>query len=143
MPAKPEEPWMQPVAELMAREGITLKEAATRLKVPIGSEEAGLTFRSKLFQKILRSERNRFYAEVGSDSEWRRRTAIGMLLNCAKQLMEAGEYDKAADVVLKTARVEGWLGNEQQINVFAGLSQKDLDGMRAKLQEKAKQAAAN
>lgn len=143
MPINPEQPWHQPVAEMMAREGITLREAATRLRVPIGTEDAGNLFRSKQFQRILRAERNRYFLEVGQDVEWRRKTAIGMLLHCVKQLMEAGEFDKAAEVILKASRVEGWLGAETQVSVFNGLNQKDIDSLRTKIKEKLDNATAN
>jgi hypothetical protein len=140
---KPEEAFHQPVAELMAREGITLREAATRLRVPIGTEEAGNLFRSKSFQRLLRGERNRYYLEVGQDAEWRRKTAIGMLLHCIQQLMTNGEFDKAAEVILKASRVEGWLGAETQVSVFNGLNQKDIDALRTRIKEKLAQPEAN
>lgn len=125
----------------MAREGITLREAATRQKVALSTEEAANLFRTKGFQRLLRSERNRYYAEVGQDIEWRRKTAIGMLLHCAKSLIENGEFDKAAEVILKASRVEGWLGAETSVNVFAGLSQKEIDQLRSKIKEQS--AVAN
>lgn len=143
MPAKSELESHQPLAELMAREGITLREAATRLRVPVGTEEAANLFRTKGFQRLLRVERLRFFGEVGQDPEWRRKTAIGMLLACAQRLMEDGAHDKAAEVILKAARVEGWLDSETQVNVFAGLSQKDLDAMKAKIAAKATDVPAN
>ena len=127
----------------MAREGITLREAATRLKVPIQTEDAANLFRTKQFQRLLRAERNRYYLEVGQDIEWRRKTAIGMLLTCVNQLMTNGEYDKAAEVILKASRVEGWLGAETAVNVFAGLSQKDLDTLRLKIKEKSAASPTN
>ena len=136
MAIKPELDWMQPVAEMMSREGVTLREAATRLKVPIGSEEAANLFRTKGFQRLLRAERNRYYLEVGQDVEWRRKTAIGMLLHCVNQLIQNAEFDKAAEVILKASRVEGWLGAETQVSVFNSLSQKDLDTVRMKIKEK-------
>lgn len=89
----------------------------------------------------MRGERNRYYAEVGQDPEWRRKTAIGMLLSCVQRLIEDGAHDKAAEVILKAARVEGWLDSETQVNVFANLSQKDLDAVREKLKEKAAASA--
>lgn len=136
MPTKSELEWHQPIAEMMSREGVTLREAATRLRVPIGSEDAANLFRSKSFQRLLRAERNRYYLEVGQDAEWRRKTAIGMLLHCIQNLMTNGEFDKAAEVILKASRVEGWLGAETQVSVFNGLSQKDLDTLRTKIKDK-------
>jgi hypothetical protein len=143
MATKPESEYHQPIAEMMAREGVTLREAATRLRVPIGSEEAANLFRTKAFQRLLRGERNRYYLEVGQDAEWRRKTAIGMLLHCVNQLIQNAEFDKAAEVILKASRVEGWLGAETQVSVFNSLSQKDLDLLRTKVKDKIASADAN
>ena len=122
--------WWQPVGELIAREGISLREAATRLRLEITNEEAANTFRTKGFQKLLRSERQRFYMEIAQDPTWSRRTAIGKMLYLADRLMDNGEYDKAADTILKIARVEGWLSGETQVTVFNQLSDKELDQLR-------------
>lgn len=143
MSIKPELEFHQPLAELIAREGVTLREAATRLRIAITSEDAGNLFRSKAFQRLLRAERNRYFLEVGQDVEWRRKTAIGMLLHCVKELMQAGEFDKAAEVILKASRVEGWLGAETQVSVFNGLNQKDIDALRTKIKEKVANSEAN
>ena len=143
MAVKDELAFHQPIAELMAREGVTLREAATRLKVPIGSEDAANLFRTKGFQRLLRAERNRYYLEVGQDAEWRRKTAIGMLLHCVNQLIQNAEFDKAAEVILKASRVEGWLGAETQVSVFNGLSQKDLDALKSRIKDRAALADTN
>lgn len=133
MPITAESPYFQPVAELMAREGLTFAEAATRLNHPITREEASKAFKTKQFQALLRAERLRYYAEVGRNPEWSRKTAIGQLLVCIQELMTAGEYDKAAEVILKATKVEGWLGNETQVTVFNGLSQQQLEQIRSRL----------
>ena len=136
MPAPPELEWYQPAAELMARQGLTLAEAATRLKVPLNTEEARNTFRTKTFQRLLRAERLRYYGEVGRDPDWSKKTAIGQLLHCIQELMTEGEFDKAAEVILKAAKIEGWLGNEgTQVTVFGSLSQRELDEARQKLRK--------
>ncbi len=115
---------------------MTLAEAATRLKVPINSLESTNTFRSKTFQRLLRAERLRYYQEMGRDPDWGKKTAVGLLLHCAEELRIAGEYDKAAEVILKAAKIEGWLGNEvAQISVFGNLSQRELDDARARLKK--------
>jgi hypothetical protein len=143
MPVMPEEVWYQPVAEVMAREGLSLAEAATRLSVPITKENAAKLFKTKQFQTLLRVEKLRFYAEVGRNPEWSRKTAIGQLLVCIQELMSAGEFDKAAEVILKATKVEGWLGNETQVTVFNGLSQRDLEAIRTKLRGETKPVESN
>lgn len=119
------------------RESTSLAEAATRLRVQIGAQECANLFRTKSFQRLLRAERLRYYQELGRDPDWGKKTAVGMLLHCAAELRDAGEYDKAAEVILKASKLEGWLSNEgPQISVFGNLSQKDLDDARARLQSK-------
>lgn len=133
MPRTPELEWYAPVAELIAREGCTLAEAATKLRVPMTKEEAAVTFRSKTFQRLLRAERLRYYAEVGRDPEWSKKTAVGQLLHCIQELMTSGEFDKAAEVILKAAKIEGWLNPDTSITIGMGLSSKDIQDLRAKL----------
>jgi hypothetical protein len=143
MPLTDETQWMQPLAELMAREGLSVAEAATRNSVPLTKEAAAKLFKTKSFQSLLRSERLRYYAEVGRNPEWSRKTAIGQLLVCIQELMTNGEYDKAAEVILKATKVEGWLGNETQVTVFNGLSQRDLEAIRTKLRGESKPVESN
>lgn len=128
--------WWQPCAELMAREGISLREAATRLKAPITSEQAASTFRLRGFQKLLRSERNRFFLEIGQDAAWSKRTAIGQMLYLVSRLIDEGQHDKALEGLLKVARTEGWLGAESNVNVFAGLSDKELSELKNRVAAK-------
>jgi hypothetical protein len=121
----------------MAREGLTLAEAATRLGQPIGKLEAANLFRSKGFQRLLRAERLRYYAEIGRDPEWSKRTAVGQLLSCVQGLMEEGAFDKAAEVILKAAKLEGWIGTDTTVTVFNQLSSKDFQELRARVQREA------
>lgn len=134
---KEEQAWWQDVADLMSREGLQITEAATRLKVPMTTLEARNTFRSAVFQRILRSSRNRHFREIGTDKEWSKKTAVGKLLACAEELFTRGEYDKAAEVILKATKVEGWVGEAGNVNVFAGMTGRDLDQIRQKLRERA------
>lgn len=141
---KSEETWWQPCAELMAREGLALEEAATRLKVPITSPDARNTYRSKPFQRLLLTERNRHFREIASNREWSKATAVGILLDCCERLREAGEFDKAAEVILKAAKILGWVGETGNVQVFAGMTGRELDQVREKLVKRAKdEIAAN
>lgn len=133
MPAIDEKPWFQPAAELMAREGLTLAEAATRLSEPITKIEASSIFRTKIFQRLLRAERLRYHAEVGRDPDWGKSTAMGILIDCAQKLFAEGQFDKAAEVILKATKLAGWLGNDTQVTVFNGLTAKDFEKIRANI----------
>jgi hypothetical protein len=47
--------------------------------------------------------------------------------------MEQGEYSQVIEGVLKVAKLEGWIGSESTVNVFGGLSQLEMDGLRESL----------
>ena len=136
MPAIAEQPWWQPVAELCAREGLSVREAATRLRIEIDNEAAANTFRTKGFQKILRNERQRFYMEIAADPTWSRKTAVGKMLYLVDRLMDAGEHDKALEGLLKVARVEGWLSGETQVTVFNQLTDKEIAEIKQRAAER-------
>lgn len=135
MPSKTEADWYQPVAELMSREGLSIEEACTKLRVAITTLEAKNTFRTKLFQRLLRTERNRYFREIGTNREWDKKCAVGKLLACAEELYARGDYDKAAEVVLKACKVENWVGETGTVNVFAGLKGSDMEAIRNRLKE--------
>jgi len=61
---------------------------------------------------------------------------IGQLQVQADNLEASGEYDKAAEVLFKIAKVKNYLGDEQTVNVFAGLTAKDFDAIRKRLSER-------
>ncbi len=126
---------MAPAAEGMVREGLTIRESLTRLGVNLTSQEAENVFRSKTFQRILRMERNRFFTELGSDPARTKATAVGMLLDAAEHLREAGEYKEVAEAMLKLGKMEGWIGGEGAVSIFASLTQRELDEIRARVSE--------
>lgn len=128
---------MPDAADLMVRSGISLKEAITELGIPMTSIECANILRRRSFQKLLWQARHRFNQELASDPLRSKQSTIGQFQILAQKLIEEGSYDKAAEVLFKLARLENWIGIEGQINVFAGLSQRDIDEMRAKLAEEA------
>lgn len=124
---------MQPTAELMAREGVSLREAAGRLRVQMTNEECATQFRTKIFQRLLRVERLRFAVEVANDPGWSRRAAIGKMLYLVDRLIENGENDKALEGLLKVARVEGWLAAETSLNLTMGITDRELMEIKEKI----------
>ena len=134
-----EHPWHAPAAELIVREGKTLREAATQLGVPIGSDEATATYRNKSFQRVLRTERNRFFIEIAENPDRTKAAAIGQLLFSIEKLADAGEHSNVVEAILKLARIEKWIGSENQTDVTLqlGLTAKEIDDARTKLREAA------
>jgi hypothetical protein len=121
---------MDEAADIMVRTGKTVKEALTELGVSMTTSEAEGLLRRRSFQQLLRIARNRFDSETAADPGRNKQSTIGRLQNLADLLMQRGEYEKAAEVLFKLSKLENWVGEGGSVNVFAGLTQKDLDEMR-------------
>src|ERR1700676_966609 len=117
------EGWMEEVADVMVRTSKTIKEALTEVGVSMTTAEAEGFLRRRSFQQLLRIARNRYDAETAADPLRNKQSTIGRLQNLADMLMANGEYDKAAEVLYKLARVENWIGDQGTVNVFANLTQ--------------------
>lgn len=124
---------MPEAAEIMVREAKSFKEAITQLGVPLTTAEAENVSRRSTFRKLLARARDRFYLEVGSNPGLTKDKVSGQMQALADKLEAEGESDKAAEVLFKLSKLKGWIGEAGNVNVFAGLTQKDIDEMRAKL----------
>ena len=129
------EPWMDEAADIMVRTGKTVREALTELGVSMTTSEAEGLLRRRSFQQLLRIARNRYDSETAADPGRNKQSTIGRMQNLIDLLMAQGEYDKALEGCLKLARLENWVGEGGSVNVFAGLTQKDLDEMRRVVDE--------
>jgi hypothetical protein len=125
--------WFVQAAEVMVRNNTSLKVAALEVGHPLDGDEADKVSRRKDFQEILRSEANKHYAAVANDPTRTKSVVLGKLWMLADRLMAEEEHEKAAGVLDKLAKVEGWSGNEGNINIFSGLTARDIDEARAKL----------
>lgn len=128
--------WMMEAAQLMARSGLSLKQSVDELGIEVTSEECHSLINKVSFQKILWEARHRYFHEMGRDPNYTKDSAIGKLLALSQKLEESGEFDKAAEVVLKVAKINGWVGPDSTVSIFGELSQKDLDQIREKVAKK-------
>ena len=110
----------------------------TRTTWDLTSTECQNVARTKEFQSVLRSERNKFYKELSTDPSRSRSTAIGQLLFAVQKLLEGEQYDKAVTALVALAKLEGWTSDQAQLNIFNDLNSKDIEGLRKKLQDKMK-----
>jgi hypothetical protein len=120
----------------MVRQGLSLAQAATQLSIPVTSHEVDLIMRRVTFQRLIWTCRHRFYKELATDIDRTKISTIGQLVALSQKQTELGDFDKAAETLFKIAKLENWVGEGGQVNVFAGLSQKDIDEMKAKLEDK-------
>lgn len=129
------EPWLLEATEVMARTGCSLTEAAGLLDQTVDSDLCEAIVRRKSFLKLLWEARHRYFSTLGKDPNFTQDVLIGRLLGQAQKLEDEGANDKAAEVLLKIAKIRGWVGPENQISVFGELSQSDLDAIRRKVEE--------
>lgn len=120
----------------MVRESRSLKEVVTQLGIPLTTDEVDTLGRRRSFRDLLRSARNRLHNEIGSDPMRTKDALLGQLQLQADNLEASGEYDKAAEVLFKVAKIKGYLSEESTVNVFAGLTAKDFDAIRKRLAER-------
>jgi len=131
----PEPEWFRAVARKIVREGKNFLLAIDELGIPgLTSKEAEEIHRSNTFQTVLRNERLKFATEYARDPALSRDAAIGMMMIGIEKLMLEGEWDKAIDGLTKLSKLTGWLGADQNVNVFADLKQKDLEEMRKQIE---------
>ena len=123
------------IAELVAREGISEREAVTKLGLAFSSEDISNLKRSKVYQQLLRGCRNRFYREIAVDPEWNKNAAMGQMLYLTQRLIEEGQFDKAGELLLKVAKIAGWLGPDTALTVVGAMSHNDLEEAKQRIRE--------
>lgn len=117
----------------MLRSGCSFKQAALDLGHPLDQDEAERTTRRKDWQEIYRSEKNKFYAGVANDPTRSKSVAIGKMEVAIDRLFMAGEYDKVIAGIEKLGKLEGWIGADSSVNIFSGLTARDIAEARERL----------
>ncbi len=146
MPRKPGplEPWMLEAINLIVRRILTLRQAAQQLGVDITPQQADNISGRIRFQDALEEARLAYYAEVGSNPRLTKEVITGQLYKLAERLAADREDYKAADALLKLAKVQGWINGEGSAQpVLANLSQADIDRIRGELKAKQQQEQAS
>jgi hypothetical protein len=127
--------WHFEAIQLMAREGVSLGQAATILGQRITSEEANKVIKKLSFQQMLWEARHSYFAELGDDPKFKKSVVIGKMLALAQKLEESGSFDKASEVLFKIAKMNEWVGAENTVNIFGELTQADMDAIRERITE--------
>lgn len=129
--------WIPQACELMVKYDLSLRQAAAELGEDISTEEAEALKSRKLFKEKLEEARLASYAEIGSNPKFRKEVIVGQLYKLAERLANDREDYKAADSLLKLAKVQGWVGAEPDSlwNTFAKMRQVDIDEVRRQLKE--------
>lgn len=138
MPDKPGEHWYESAADSMVREGKTLFAYSNEKNLGLTSRECENIVRTKSFQEMLRTRRNVYYKEIANDPSLSRAAVKGKLVLCMDKMIESGQFDKAANVAMQIAKLEGWTSDGTSINVFQDLTAADLAKLRAKFKPEIK-----
>lgn len=117
----------------MVREGISLRMAVMKLGRDLDAAECDVIFKRKAFQETLREEQNKHYSAVAQIPGRSKTSAIGLLLVAIERLALEGEWAQVIAGVEKLAKLEGWVGAETNVNVFAGLTAKDISEARERI----------
>lgn len=117
----------------MVREGKSFKEAVTDLGIPLTTQECVNMAKRMTFQSMLRKARAQYHIEVGTDPSLSKDKVAGQMQILADRLAEKGEDLQASQVLERLAKLRDWIGEGGSINIFQGLTQKDIDEMKAEL----------
>jgi len=117
----------------MARNDISLKQAVVELQRELAPEECERLARRDDFKQILQQEKNRYRSEVANSPDRTKATKIGILQLAVEKLLAEGEWEKAAKITMEQAKLEGELNADSNINIFAGLTAKDIASEREKV----------
>ena len=124
---------MEQAADLMVREGKSLKEAVTDLGIPLTTQDCVNIAKRASFLALVRKAKSEYHTEVGTDPALTKDKVVGQLQILADRLTDKGEDDKAAQVLERLAKIRNWIGETGSVNIFSGLTQRDIDEMKAKL----------
>ena len=117
----------------MVRNNTSLKQAALDLGIHLDPDEAERTGRRKDFQEILRVEANKYRASIANDPTRTKSAVLGAMIILAEKLMHEGEHEKAGNLLEKICKIEGWTGVDTNVNIFAGLTMKDIQDAKARI----------
>ena len=127
-------------AEIMVRESKSLAQAVTDLGVSLSTVDVKKVEKRPSFQRLLWDARNKWNREIADIPSRTKQSTIGQLQLIAEKLIQEGAFDKAAEVLFKLAKLENWVGETGTVNVFGGLSQRDIDDLKKKLPKEEKVA---
>ena|SRR5271165_5193115 len=134
MPSPKSNSWYNKAIELMVREGLSLKQAAAELEIPITPDECKAVERLKSFQKDLWAARHRFSTEIAKADGYNKSALVGLSLVLIYKLIQEGSYEKAMDAVQRLSRLEGWDKSPEVSISLGGLTTKDIEEAKKKLE---------
>jgi hypothetical protein len=129
----PEEVWYKSVAERMVRDSLPFSQAAGEEGIALTKEDALRHFRSKTFQQVLWQSRFEYYNEISSNPGRTKAAVLGLMTLALEKLSAEQQWKEVLEGALKLARIEGWVGGDANVNVFANLTAEDIEAEKAKI----------
>lgn len=117
----------------MVRENLPFRQAASECGVSLEVEKAAIIHRSRTFQQVLWQARFEFYTEIATSPTRTKAAALGLMVVAIQELAKESEWEKVLEGVLKLAKVEGWIGGDANVNVFANVTAKDIEAEKQRL----------
>ena len=135
------EPWMLDAIELIVRRQLTLRQAATQLGQDLTPAQCDNIQGRIRFQDALEEARLKYYAAIAANPRLTKDAVVGQLFMLAQRLATDREDYKAADALLKLAKVQGWLSGEdyREKPVLGNLTQAESDRVRKEYRAKREQ----
>lgn len=117
----------------MVREGKSIQQVASELQLDLLSRELENIQRTKGFQEVLWAERHKYHKQLAADPNASKQSLLGQMMYSIQKLIEEGEHAKALTGMIQLAKVAGYVGDGGQVNIFAGLKEKDLKKLEAQV----------
>lgn len=127
----------------MVTGNMPFKQAAGELKIDWTAAECDKIARRTEFKRILREVKYSFHAEVANTPGRNKSSAIGMMQVAIENLLAEGEWDKAVAAIEKLAKLEGWMGSDSNIQIFAGLTARDIAEAKERIQKQVAEQRPN
>lgn len=118
----------------MVTNQVSFKQAVGELKIPWTTQECEQISARKEFKQILRAEKYKYHSEVANQPGRNKNAALGLLLVSIENLAMKGEDEKVVAAIEKLAKLEGWIGGDSNVNIFAGLTARDIAEAKKRLQ---------
>lgn len=141
-PPKDREEWMVPVAELMTQEHMSFSAACQALgtRFPNSTSERAAQF-CEPFRDVLNALGFKYHALTGDNPLLTKGYLTGVLVDAIRRLMEMDQPDKIAVLGKLLADLMGWTEVQSDAPVAFGLTQTQIDELRAKIEDEEAAAA--
>ena len=123
------------MAEKMVKEQKSIVQAARDLGIELTIDDLEAQLRSDEFQRVLWKTKFEYYSGIANQPGRTKAAALGLMTLALENLALKGEWEKVIEGVLKLGKVEGWVGGDSNVNVFANLTAKDIEDAIKRLQE--------